>query len=221
MDIQDFRREYDFISLNIEDLNLNPFDQFHKWFDEAVNASVIEPNAMTLATASKEGKPSCRTVLMKQFDAAGPVFFTNLNSRKSQEIKATPFATALFYWKELARQVTIEGEIEVVDRQEVETYFSTRPKGSQLSAWASMQGQAIASRQVLEEAFSAVEKQYSHQIIPPPPFWGGFRIRPSRFEFWQGRPDRLHDRFQYLPTPSDRFHYVKNSSDWKIERLSP
>lgn len=221
MDMQDFRRDYHFTSLNIEDLKPNPFDQFQSWFDAALKASVIEPNAMTLATVSKEGKPSCRTVLMKKFDASGVVYFTNLNSRKAKEVKETPFATALFYWKELERQIIIEGTVEEVDRQEVEVYFSTRPKGSQLSAWASLQGQIISSRQVLEDAYNAVEKQYQDQPIPTPPSWGGFRIRPNRFEFWQGRPDRLHDRFQYVPSPSDRFHYISGPSGWTIERLSP
>lgn len=223
MDIQDFRRNYQFTSLSLEDLKDNPFDQFRCWFDQAVNASIVEPNAMALATAAKNGKPSCRMVLMKKFDESGLVYYTNLQSRKSREVKETPFATAIFFWKELERQVTIEGSVEEVDRQEAENYFSGRPRGSQLSAWASAQDQIIPSRQVLEEAYDAVEKQYLDQAVPLPNFWGGFRIHPTRFEFWQGRPDRLHDRFQYVPSSSDRFQYVPSSSPsgWNIDRLSP
>lgn len=223
MDIHDLRRDYHFASLNFEDLKNNPFDQFQAWFEDALKAFVIEPNAMALATTSKEGKPSCRMVLMKKFDPSGFVFYTNLNSRKSKEIRENTFATALFYWKELERQVTIEGKVEEVDRQEAENYFSTRPKGSQISSWASMQDQAIPSRKVLEDLYNELENKYLNQPVPLPPFWGGFRIVPSRFEFWQGRPDRLHDRFHYLPSPSDRFHYKPGlgPSGWTIERLSP
>jgi pyridoxamine 5'-phosphate oxidase len=207
----DIRRDYNFKSLDIDDLKPNPFDQFQSWYDEAIKASIIEPNAMSLSTVSKEGKPSCRTVLLKKFDQSGFVYFTNLQSRKSKEVKEIPFAAALFYWKELERQVTIEGSVEEADRKEVETYFASRPKGSQLSAWASSQDQIIPSRKVLEDAYRELEKQYLDQKVPLPPFWGGFRIRPIRFEFWQGRPDRLHDRFQYVASPSG----------WTIERLSP
>lgn len=223
MDIDHLRRNYQFASLSFEDLKANPFDQFHKWFHEAIQASVIEPNAMALATASKAKNPSCRMVLMKKFDESGLVFFTNLESRKSKEMKENPFAVALFHWKELERQVTIEGKVEEIDALETANYFLTRPKGSQLSAWVSSQGQVIPSREILENAYHALEKKYLDQPIPPPPFWGGFRIRPSRFEFWQGRPDRLHDRFHYVPSPSDRFHYLPSSSPsgWTIERLSP
>jgi pyridoxamine 5'-phosphate oxidase len=225
MDIEHFRRNYNFTSLNLEDLKDNPFDQFRSWFDEAVKASIVEPNAMALATASINGKPSCRIVLMKKFDEAGLVYYTNLQSRKAREVKEMPFATATFFWKELERQVTIEGSVEEVDRKEVEQYFSTRPRGSQISTWASTQDQVISSRQILEDAYNTIEKRYQDQEIPLPDSWGGFRIKPNRFEFWQGRPDRLHDRFQYVqPIPSDRFQYVpgnSNISGWNIERLSP
>ena len=223
MDIQDLRRDYNFASLDIENLKDNPFDQFQSWLDDAIKATVIEPNAMALSTTSKEKGPSCRMVLMKKFDESGIVFYTNLNSRKSRELREIPTAVGLFYWKELERQITIEGKVEEVDRLETENYFSTRPKGSQLSAWASMQDQVISSRKVLEDLYHDIENKYIDQPIPLPPFWGGFRIVPLRFEFWQGRTDRLHDRFHYVPSPSDRFHYMPctSPSGWMIERLSP
>lgn len=211
MDIQHFRRNYTFASLRSKDLGANPFIQFQHWFDEAVKASVVEPNAVALATVSKTGKPSCRMVLMKRFDASGFIFYTNLESRKAQEIKGFPFAVMTFFWKELERQVVIEGEVKEVLRQESETYFSARPRGSQLSAWASAQGQKIPSRDVLEKAYEAVENRYLNKPVPLPDFWGGFCLNPNRFEFWQGRQDRLHDRFQYM---------LENSK-WKIDRLSP
>ena len=221
MDIPNLRINYNLGNLLREDLKNDPFDQFIIWFDEAVKSAVMEPNAMALSTVSKEGKPSLRMVLMKRFDCNGLMFFTNLQSRKSREIMDTSFVSANFFWKELQRQVTIEGFAEKAGRQESETYFASRPRGSQLSAWASSQDQIIPSREVLEDAYNAAEALYDGQAVPMPQFWGGFRIVPSRFEFWQGRPDRLHDRFQYVPVSSDRFQYTQIPAGWQIDRLSP
>ena len=221
MDSQHFRRNYNFSSLSLEDLKENPLDQFNHWFNESVKASVLEPNAMALTTVSKEGKPSCRMVLMKKFDESGLVFYTNLKSRKAKELMEMPFAAVTFFWAALERQVLIEGRAEEVSREEAEAYFASRPKGSQLSAWASTQDQILSSRKPLEEAYEAAEKLYGNESVPLPDFWGGFRIHPTRFEFWQGRPDRLHDRFQYTPVASDRFQYTLIPSGWKIDRLSP
>jgi pyridoxamine 5'-phosphate oxidase len=211
MDIQHFRRSYNFTSLDREDLDDNPFEQFRSWFEAAIKANITEPNAMALTTVSKEGKPSCRMVLMKQFDQAGLVFYTNLNSRKAQEIKHTGCAAVTFFWKELERQVHIEGKVDEISREDVYAYFKERPRGSQLSTWVSAQDQVITSRKVLEEAYNQAEQTYLNQSVPLPETWGGFRIIPNVFEFWQGRPDRLHDRFQYTLA----------GSSWTIQRLSP
>ena len=221
MDINDMRSNYNLDNLMREDLQGNPFDQFVAWFDAAVKAAVLEPNAMTLSTVSKEGKPSSRMVLMKGLDHKGLIFYTNLQSRKSREIMDTSFVSINFFWKELQRQVVIEGIAEKLERQESEAYFSSRPRGSQLSAWTSAQGQIISSREALDQAYNDLEAHYDGKPVPMPEFWGGFRIIPHRFEFWQGRPDRLHDRFQYVPVPSDRFQYTQNPAGWQIDRLAP
>ncbi|HEV8053097.1 MAG TPA: pyridoxamine 5'-phosphate oxidase [Parachlamydiaceae bacterium] len=221
MDIQNLRSNYNLGSLKREDLKDDPFDQFLAWLDDAVKAAVIEPNAMALSTVSKDGKPSSRMVLLKGLDGNGFRFFTNLQSRKSREIMETSFTSANVFWKELQRQVIIEGVAEKMTREDSEAYFATRPRGSQLSVWASVQDQIISSRDVLEEAYKAAELRYHDQPVPMPAFWGGFRIIPDRFEFWQGRPDRLHDRFQYVPVSSDRFQYTLCTAGWQIDRLSP
>ena len=204
------RRDYQMQRLDQQDLNPSPFGQFQKWFNEAVSASVIEPNAMSLATVSAD-KPSCRIVLMKHFDTSGLTFFTNYTSRKAQELLSTPHATVNFFWKELERQVNIEGSVVKTDRRESEEYFAVRPRASQLAAWASPQDKVLTSRQELENAYQVMEEQYHDKEVPLPDFWGGFRLIPDRFEFWQGRRNRLHDRFRYTLL----------QGYWTVERLAP
>ncbi len=211
MDIKDLRQDYHNTPLRRHELALDPFEQFERWFHAALTAKIPECNAMVLATASAAGKPSCRTVLMKSFDETGLVFFTNYHSRKAQQLEVMPYAAVTFYWKELERQVLIEGEVTKTPIEEAANYFASRPRGSRLSTWASHQSEVVASRHVLEEAYTYFEQKYSDQEIPLPPFWGGFRIHPCRFEFWQGGSHRLHDRFRYL---------LENGA-WKIDRLAP
>ncbi len=211
MEFKDLRRDYKFSQLRRHQLADSPFRQFLDWFADTRQANIIEANAMALATVTPEGKPSCRTVLMKEFDEQGLVFFTNYHSRKSCHLAATPYAAVTFLWKELERQVNIEGEVTKISREEAKKYFAARPRGSQLSALASPQSTVIASRQVLEEAYAALEKKYTDQEIPLPPSWGGFRLHPRRFEFWQGRKDRLHDRFCY----------TLQGAAWQLDRLAP
>lgn len=211
MDMEDLRKEYHSPILERKMLKESPFDQFHKWFDEAVQAGVVEPNAMTLSTATKEGKPSSRTVLLKGFSSAGLLYFTNYESRKARETAENPHAVALFLWKEMERQVSIEGTVEKASRGDSEKYFARRPRENQLSAWTSHQDRVIENREVLEREYKELEKEYEGQPIPCPPFWGGFLLKPTHFDFWQGGERRLHDRFQYTP----------EGENWKIERLSP
>jgi len=211
MDPHALRKEYSQKSLKRKDLAKNPLHQFKLWLDEAIQADLIEPNAMSLATATLQGKPSCRTVLMKAFDEKGFVFFTNMQSRKAQELKENPQAAAIFWWHELERQVTLEGKIEETAPGEAETYFSKRPRGSQLGTWSSQQDQSLESREKLEAAYNHAKERFSRAEVPMPPYWGGFRLIPTRYEFWQGRSDRLHDRFVY----------VLKEGNWQIERLSP
>lgn len=211
MEAKNLRREYLKKRLSRGELKESPFDQFRKWFVDALEEQIIEVNAMTLATASISGKPSCRMVLMKHFDESGLYFFTSYESRKARELKENPQAAALFFWEELERQVIVEGNVEVVSREISQAYFSKRPRGSQLGAWASHQDSVIPSREHLEQEYTRLEESYKAQEIPLPPFWGGFKLIPNRFEFWQGREDRLHDRFSY----------TQENNLWKIERLSP
>jgi len=210
-DVSRVRKEYSRHSLDELDVELNPFVQFHHWYEEANNAALPEPNAMVLATASAEGRPSARVVLLKAFDERGFVFFTNYEGRKSAEMAANPQAALLFFWAELHRQIRIEGSVERTSRQESEKYFSSRPFESRLSAWASRQSSVIPSRSYLEQKMSDLKDRYKNQEIPLPPFWGGFRLQPQAFEFWQGRENRLHDRIRYL----------LRGGVWEIERLSP
>jgi pyridoxamine 5'-phosphate oxidase len=203
------RKEYHKHRLSRKDLNENPFSQFELWFKEA--AAIPEANAMQLSTATLEGKPSCRTVLLKQFSQKGFVFYTNHESRKGRELSQNPNAFALFLWKELERQVCLEGPVERISREEAEKYFFTRPRGAQISATASKQDAIIPSREFLEAAYAEVEKAFDGKQLPLPSFWGGYRLIPKRFEFWQGRKNRLHDRFQYRC----------EGEKWLIERLSP
>jgi len=208
----DLRREYTLAGLRRADLPADPFHQFAKWFDEAVLAQVLEPNAMSLATADAAGQPSARTVLLKGFDVRGFVFFTNYQSRKGRELEANPRAGLLILWRELERQVVIGGAVAKVSREESEDYFKARPEGSRLSAWASRQSEVVPDRDYLEQQMAQVTGKFAFDSVPCPPHWGGYLVAPEEIEFWQGRPDRLHDRFRYTRMPG---------GDWVIERLSP
>lgn len=207
--IKDLRQEYTFKSLDLEDLDKDPFKQLHTWLQEAYQHQAIEPNAMVLATANAQGKPSSRTILLKGLDT-GLIFFTNYESRKAKEIAENPFASAVFFWKELQRQATIDGKVEMLSREESSHYFSSRPRGNQLGSWASHQDQIISSRELLEQEYKRLEEEFKDKPVPLPPYWGGYRLIPTQFEFWQGRPSRLHDRFRYYLTDT-----------WQISRLSP
>lgn len=205
------RQEYEKAVLHKKDLAQSPFDQLRSWLDLAVKDKVIEPTAMSLATCSKEGRPSARIVLLRHLDERGLVFFTNYNSRKAKQMTQNPFASVIFWWGQLEKQILIEGTIEKVSEDESNGYFAARPRKSQLGAWASQQDAPLDNREQLELSFQKFEKEFEGKEIPRPPFWGGFRLIPERFEFWQGRPSRLHDRFEY----------VKDKDCWKMGRLSP
>lgn len=189
----------------------DPFAQFQHWFTEAVSSGIEEPNAMVLATASIDGRPSARAVLLKDYDERGFTFFTNYRSRKAEELAANPFCSLLFFWGELERQIRIEGRVERVSRAESEAYFAKRPRKSQLGSAASAQSSVVSSRAELEVEVQRLEKLWEGQEVPCPEQWGGYRVVPSYFEFWQGRESRLHDRIVYR---LDR-------GSWQIERLAP
>lgn len=210
--VGELRRDYSRQTLLESNAESNPFLQFQHWFTQAMNAQVIEPNAMTLATITPEGRPAARIVLLKDFDERGFVFYSNFQSRKGQEMAQTPAAALVFWWGELERQVRIEGSITLVSDSEADAYFQSRPRGSQLGAWVSSQSQVIENRTVLEDRLDRLDRDYRDSPIPRPPHWGGYRLVPSYFEFWQGRSNRLHDRLCYRQTTSDA---------WKVERLSP
>jgi len=210
--IADLRKDYALQALAEAEAHPNPFQQFQLWFDQAIAAQLHEPNAMTLATATKTGTPSARIVLLKGFDSRGFVLYTNYNSRKGQELAENPQAVLVFWWAELERQVRIEGRVEKVSESEADDYFQSRPRGSRLGAWTSNQSQVISDREVLEQRLQALTAQYQDQEIPRPPHWGGYRVVPSAIEFWQGRPSRLHDRLRYCQG---------EDGQWLIERLAP
>ncbi|MDX1941577.1 MAG: pyridoxamine 5'-phosphate oxidase [Saprospiraceae bacterium] len=213
LDIEHLRQDYRLASLEISDVKAHPVDQFEKWFQEALNAGVPEPNAMTLATCTSEGRPSARIVLLKSFDEQGFSFYTNYNSRKGQDFTQNPYAALVFWWVELERQVRIEGRVEKVLPEQSIEYFQSRPKGSQIGAWASPQSQVIADRAELEQKVAALQEQYEKsEVLPRPEHWGGYLVRPDLLEFWQGRSNRLHDRIQYR---------LQEDKNWKIERLAP
>jgi pyridoxamine 5'-phosphate oxidase len=211
-DIASLRRNYAHQSLSETDVLHDPISQFAVWFEEALNSQLLEPNAMTLATATMEGRPSARTVLLKGFDKQGFVFYTNYESRKGRELAENPQAALLFTWLELERQIRIEGKVEKVTREASLVYFQSRPKGSQIGAWASPQSRVVEDRTVLEKRAAELKSEYDHVgALPLPPFWGGYWLKPDLIEFWQGRESRLHDRICY----------TRVGEEWKIERLAP
>jgi pyridoxamine 5'-phosphate oxidase len=212
MNYADLRQEYIAKEFDIKDCDVNPFAQFEKWFADIMALNIADPNAFILCTSTKEGKPSSRIMLLKGVDDKGFVFYTNYLSRKSKEILENPNAAFLFFFKELHRQVRIEGKLEKVSREESEEYFKSRPLESRIGAWASAQSSVISSRQELEDKVKKYTEEYSDKEVPLPDFWGGFRLIPEYFEFWQGRESRLHDRISYSKSSGEA---------WKLERLSP
>ena len=200
------------MELREQDLDQSPFRQFGNWFQAATDAGLHEPNAMSLATVSAKGAPSLRTVLLKVWDEKGFVFFTNHGSRKAQDIATNPNVALLFYWAPLHRQIRIEGTAQKVSTMESLKYFVTRPRGSQLGAWCSEQSSTISSRAILQAKLDEIKQKFQGGEVPLPSFWGGFRVVPSRFEFWQAGDDRLHDRFVYEP---------ETDNTWSIQRLAP
>lgn len=211
LNLATLRNDYRKGTLDESDVNKDPFVQFDKWFKEAVKSEIPEVNAMTIATANKNGRPSARMVLLKQFDEKGFVFFTNYESVKAKDIAENPQAALLFFWEPLERQIRIAGNVEKISASESFDYFRSRPIDSQLGAWASQQSSVISARALLEKAFGEMLEKFKNGQIPLPPFWGGLRIIPDEFEFWQGRSNRLHDRISYK----------KNNGVWSINRLSP
>lgn len=209
-EIQNLRRQYSKSTLSVSSVSKDPFKQFEKWFQDVLKSGFLEPNAMTLATATKAGKPSARIVLLKGIHDNGFVFYTNYISKKGKEIEENPFGSLLFYWDKLERQIRIEGTIEKVSQKESEEYFNTRPYKSRVGAWASKQSSVIESRSAIVKEFLKYMMKFKNHV-PLPDVWGGYRLIPDSFEFWQGRPNRLHDRVRY----------IKNKSGWKIERLAP
>ncbi len=210
--IADLRKDYTLENLNEEEIDKNPFIQFKIWFNQSVAAQLPEPNAMTLATCTPDGKPSARMVLLKDIDERGFVLFTNYKSQKGQEISVNPQAALVFWWAELERQVRIVGTVEKISSAQSDSYFEVRPPFSRLGAWASNQSEVIANRDVLESQLIEFQRKYENQEVPRPAHWGGFRVIPQEIEFWQGRSSRLHDRLRYT---------LIDNGNWKIERLSP
>lgn len=212
INVADLRKDYTLNGLSKNDVHPNPFEQFQIWFEQSLAASLPEPNAMTIATATPEGKPFARMVLLKDYDERGFVFYTNYQSCKGQHLQKNPWAALTFWWAELERQVRITGQVEQVSSAESDAYFHTRPKASQIAAWASEQSQVIASRQILEQRLQQLKDKYQNQEIKRPPHWGGFRVIPEEIEFWQGRASRLHDRLLYRR---------QDEGTWDIQRLCP
>ena len=211
MDVSDLRRSATGRTLEREDLADDPIRQFEQWFAEACDADLLDPNAMNVATVDDQGRPSSRTVLLKYFDDRGFVFFTNLESNKARQIAGNGNVSLLFFWPGLGRQVGIRGSADRIPNKETLKYFMTRPRGSQIGAWVSAQSSVISSRSLLEAKFEEMKRKFGEGEVPLPTFWGGYRVVPREIEFWQGRTNRLHDRFLYSPS----------GDGWTIERLAP
>ena len=211
MDAASLRKEYTRAGLDEADMHPDPIVQFNAWFEETLAAGLHEPNAMIVATATANGRPSARTVLLKGYDERGFVFYTNYEGRKARELDANPACALLFYWGELERQVRIEGCASRISNEESDAYFASRPRGSRLGAWASEQSRPVEDRRVLEERVRDLEAEYEGRGVPRPPFWGGYRVEPDTIEFWQGRENRLHDRLVYS----------RVGDGWRIDRLQP
>lgn len=209
--VEDLRKNYKLKSLDQKDVLENPFEQFSLWFEEAMESQLPEPNAMILATATKDGKPSLRTLLLKGFDEKGFVFYTNYESRKGKELLENNNASILFFWPEIERQIRLEGTVEKISEAESKRYFDSRPYKSRIGAWASNQSEVIENRFFIVKKFLKYFVKFHSKDIPLPPYWGGYILKPRTFEFWQGRASRLHDRVRYL----------NMNGIWKIERLSP
>ncbi|CAN5301828.1 pyridoxamine 5'-phosphate oxidase [soil metagenome] len=212
LDLAALRRDYVAHGLRRSELNDDPIKQFALWFGHAVAAEIPDVNAMSLATATPDGKPSVRIVLLKELNERGFSFFTNYASEKGRHLEENPQGALAFYWMQLERQIRINGRMERTSREESQDYFHSRPRGSQLSAWASRQSDVIDARRVLEARLAKMEERYAGSEVPLPPHWGGYRLVPERIEFWQGRPDRMHDRFRYTR---------QEDGSWWIERLAP
>lgn len=210
-DLADLRREYRNRPLHRADLHADPVVQFDHWFREALEIEAMDPNAMSIATTDAEGQPSLRTVLLKYFDDSGFVFYTNLGSRKARDIGSNPRVALLFYWHELHRQVKILGRAQRTSVADDTRYFMRRPRESQLGAWVSRQSSILSARAVLENKFAEMKERFAHGEVPLPSFWGGYRVEPTTIEFWQGRENRLHDRFRY----------ELREGQWLAERLAP
>jgi pyridoxamine 5'-phosphate oxidase len=212
MDVSDLRRSATGPALERSDLDADPIIQFGHWFREACDSDRMDPNAMTLSTVDADNRPAARTVLLKYFDERGFVFFTNLESSKADHIAANANVALLFFWRELGRQISIRGSAERIPMSETLRYFATRPRGSQIGAWVSSQSSVISTRSLLEAKFEELKQKFRDKEVPLPSFWGGYRVTPSEMEFWQGRTNRLHDRFLYKRHDDD---------GWRIDRLAP
>lgn len=210
-EIAAIRKDYSLYTLNETDVAPNPVDQFTRWWEHAEKSNIDEMNAMILSTSGSDNMPEARTVLLKAYDERGFVFFTNYNSAKSRQIEENPQSCLLFFWKELERQVRINGIAEKISVKESVAYFDSRPNGSKLGAWASPQSLVVSGKAFLKETFEYYAERFKHGKIPKPPHWGGYRVIPQKIEFWQGRPSRMHDRILYS----------KQEDGWKIERLAP